>query len=106
MADLTDEKFEKVAKQAYLMQGLASRYRIEILLLLENGERSLSCISRELKLSRAAAAHHLDVLTDRGMVSERRTPGGLFYTSQFHELNSILAAIAATPRDNRRRRPS
>ncbi|WP_211748003.1 metalloregulator ArsR/SmtB family transcription factor [Paenibacillus sp. Marseille-Q4541] len=55
-----------------VFQALADPTRREVLYLLRNGEMPVKAISEQFPISRTAVSKHLHVLSDAGLVKERK----------------------------------
>jgi DNA-binding transcriptional ArsR family regulator len=55
-----------------VFKALAEPNRIEILRLIRNGERAAGEIAEHFQITRTAISQHLRVLSDAGLITERR----------------------------------
>jgi DNA-binding transcriptional ArsR family regulator len=83
---------EGTGKGTGLLWALASEHRLQILGLLEQGERSVSDLARHIDLSQSALSQHLARLRKARIVSTRREGVTIFY--RVADLDALALAKA------------
>jgi DNA-binding transcriptional ArsR family regulator len=63
---------------------LSDKTRLNILLLLANGERNVSSLCEELALPQPTVSHHLGLLRMQNLISNRRNGKQVFYGLNGH----------------------
>jgi DNA-binding transcriptional ArsR family regulator len=79
--------------QAEICRVLGHPRRIEILNLLESGEKSASALLRRLRISKANLSQHLAVMRHTALVESRRDGREVFYRLSFPEITEACCAI-------------
>lgn len=77
-----------------LLWALASEHRLEIICLLEGGERSVSDLSKQVDLSQSSLSQHLARLRRAGVVATRREGVTIFYRIADPEALAIAKVLA------------
>jgi DNA-binding transcriptional ArsR family regulator len=67
-----------------LFRLLSDKTRLNILLLLANGERNVTTLCEELSLPQPTVSHHLGLLRMRNLISNRRNGKQVFYGLNGH----------------------
>src|SRR5215213_3042465 len=67
-----------------LFRLLSDKTRLNILLLLSNGERNVSSLCEELGLPQPTVSHHLGLLRMSNLISNRRDGKQVFYDLNGH----------------------
>jgi ArsR family transcriptional regulator, zinc-responsive transcriptional repressor len=88
MADVTN-RVPDLEQLTNLMKLLSDPTRLQILLMLANGERNVSSICDELKLPQPTVSHHLGLLRLSNVINNRRAGKQIFYT-----INGRLEGLA------------
>jgi DNA-binding transcriptional ArsR family regulator len=76
-AGATDQDLEQLTS---LFRLLADKTRLNILLLLSDGERNVTSLCGELKLPQPTVSHHLGLLRMNNVISNRRNGKQVFYS--------------------------
>jgi rhodanese-related sulfurtransferase len=84
------EQFARIGK------ALASPVRLELLDLLEQGERSVEDLAREAELPIANASQHLQVLHAARLVDSRRVAQRVFYRVASPSVDALWRAVRTT----------
>src|ERR687891_2039168 len=87
--------FDEFARAA---KALANGRRLELLDVLDNGERTVEALAGEAGLSVANTSQHLQVLRQAGLVSSRREGTSVYYrlaAPEVFELWRTLRSLAA-----------
>src|SRR5688572_31461629 len=77
VAGATDEELEQLAA---LFRLLSDRTRLNILMLLSDGERNVTSLCEALKLPQPTVSHHLGLLRMNNIIGNRRDGKQVFYT--------------------------
>ncbi len=84
-----------------LLRAVADEKRLKMLYLLAPGELCVCKIMAALNISQALASHHLGVLRQAGLVSDRRDARWVYYSlngAALRELGQFLSGLAGVPR--------
>lgn len=73
----TDEELDQLAS---LMRLLSDRTRLNLLILLTDGERNVSSLCEALKLPQPTVSHHLGLLRLSNVIAHRRDGKQVFYS--------------------------
>ena len=84
---------EELEQLAALFRLLSDRTRLNLLLLLADGERNVTKLCEALKLPQPTVSHHLRKLTEAGLL-EREQRGKWAYFSLRRDAVEKLAAVA------------
>ena len=76
VAGATDEELEQLAA---LFRLLSDRTRLNLLMLLADGERNVTSLCEALKLPQPTVSHHLGLLRMRNVIANRRNGKQVFY---------------------------
>ena len=113
MTKTTPPGFDAAAMQAHagdaarLLKALANEWRLQVLCLLAEGERSVGEINTLLDLSQSALSQHLAVLREEGLVQTRREAQVIHYSLKpgpAAEVMQTLHGIYCRPTPPLRRR--
>lgn len=85
---------EETADATALLRALASEHRLQILGLLEQGERSVSDLAQHIDLSQSALSQHLARLRRARIVSTRREGVTIFYRIADHDALALAKALS------------
>jgi DNA-binding transcriptional ArsR family regulator len=86
---------EETADATGLLWALASEHRLQILGLLEQGERSVSDLAQHIDLSQSALSQHLARLRKARVVSTRREGVTIYYRVADHDALALAKALSA-----------
>lgn len=78
------------------LKAMSDKTRREILNLLKNGDMTAGDIAAQFSMTQATVSHHLSVLKDGGLVTDRRDGKYIFYelnTSVIEEIMSWLIEL-------------
>jgi DNA-binding transcriptional ArsR family regulator len=81
----TDQDLEQLTS---LFRLLSDKTRLNILLLLSEGERNVTSLCEQLKLPQPTVSHHLGLLRMHNVISNRRNGKQVFYS-----LNSLMGSM-------------
>ena len=77
VAGATDEELEQLAA---LFRLLSDRTRLNLLMLLADGERNVTSLCEALKLPQPTVSHHLGLLRMSNVIGNRRDGKQVFYS--------------------------
>lgn len=80
---------------AELLKALADETRLHILAMLRDGEMCVCEIIEALPLSQPAISHHLKILRQAGLVTDRRQGKWIYYDLDPQGLERILSLLQA-----------
>jgi ArsR family transcriptional regulator len=84
---------KEIIKNAQLLRAIADENRLQILQMLQLGEKCVCEIWKHLGLSQNLISHHLKVLKDFNLISSRKEGLWVFYKinkSELSKFNSLL----------------
>lgn len=84
---------KEIIKSAKLLRAIADENRLQILQMLQPGEKCVCEIWKHLGLSQNLISHHLKVLKDLNLISSRKEGLWVFYKinkKEFSKLKSLL----------------
>ena len=73
------------------IKAMSDKTRREILNLLKNGDMTAGDIAARFSMTQATVSHHLSVLKDGGLVSDRREGKYIFYELNTSVIEEIMA---------------
>ncbi len=98
---------EKALEVSTLLKAMSNEYRLLILCLLMDGERTVSGLTSEVGLSQSAVSQHLAVLRRSHMVKTRRDARSIYYSLALRQPAAIIGTLCrlfATDGNSRPRR--
>ncbi len=102
---LTVEEAASLERMSAILRIVADEKRLKMLYLLTGGELCVCKIMEALGISQALASHHLGVMREAGLVSDRRDARWVHYSlnvEAFAELEQLLGSLAhAGPAEDR-----
>jgi DNA-binding transcriptional ArsR family regulator len=84
---VTDQDLEQLTS---LFRLLSDKTRLNILLLLAQGERNVSSLCEELNLPQPTVSHHLGLLRMNSVIANRRSGKQVFYALNGQSHDSLL----------------
>lgn len=84
---------KEITKSAQLLKAIADENRLQILQMLQSGEKCVCEIWQHLGLPQNLISHHLKVLKDFNLISSRKEGLWVFYKinkPELFKLNSLL----------------
>ena len=79
-AKATDDRAQKAREAAILLKHVSDATRLQVILLLADGERHVGALCDQLNQSQPAVSHHLALLRHRGIITPRRQGKTNFYS--------------------------
>jgi DNA-binding transcriptional ArsR family regulator len=89
-----EQRLKQVQKAAMLLKQVSDPTRLQVILMLADGERHVGALSDELKQSQPAVSHHLALLRHGGIIAPRRQGKNNFYS--LTDTGSDLAKVVNT----------
>jgi ArsR family transcriptional regulator, zinc-responsive transcriptional repressor len=92
---LAEQRLKQAQKAAMLLKQVSDPTRLQVILLLSEGEQHVGALSSELKQSQPAISHHLALLRHGSIIAPRRQGKNNFYglTEAGVELSSIVKSL-------------
>ena len=78
---------------ARLLRAMASRHRLMLLCLLNNGEQSVGQLNEVLQLPQSSLSQQLSVLRKDELVTTRRDAQTIYYSLASDEVKTIIATL-------------
>jgi DNA-binding transcriptional ArsR family regulator len=90
-----EQRLRKVRGASILLKQVSDPTRLQVILLLADGERHVGALCQEMSQSQPAVSHHLALLRHGGIISPRRQGKNNFYslTETGRELAGVLKSI-------------
>lgn len=76
------------------VKAMGNFYRLQIILLLLSGEKNVSTINKDVKVSQPALSQHLSKLRKTGIVGSRREQRQIFYFIINPHVTRIIGVLA------------
>jgi DNA-binding transcriptional ArsR family regulator len=89
---VAEQRLKQVQKAAMLLKQVSDPTRLQVILMLSDGEKHVGALSDELNQSQPAVSHHLALLRHGGIIAPRRQGKNNFYglTEAGEELAKIV----------------
>jgi len=90
-----DSRFKKAQRAAILLKQISDATRLQIILMLAEGERHVGALCEALNQNQPAVSHHLALLRHGSIISPRRAGKNNFYslTPAGVELAKVVRAL-------------
>ncbi len=85
--------FNQPAPCAKMLKSLGNVYRLQIIQLLMSGEKNVTELNAQVKVSQPALSQHLARLRKEGIVQARRYQRQIFYRISNPQILRILAVV-------------
>ena len=76
----TDQRFQQAKKASILLKHVSDPTRLQVILILSEGERHVGALCAQLSQSQPAVSHHLALLRHGGVIAPRRQGKNNFYS--------------------------
>ena len=88
-------RLKQAQRAANLLKQVSDATRLQVILMLAEGERHVGALSEELSQSQPAVSHHLALLRHGGIISPRRQGKNNFYglTETGEDLAKVVKSI-------------
>jgi DNA-binding transcriptional ArsR family regulator len=91
----TDSRLKQAQRASMLLKHVSDPTRLQVILILSEGERHVGALSENLNQSQPAVSHHLALLRHGGIIAPRRQGKNNFYslTETGEELAKVVKAV-------------
>ena len=86
-----DQRFQQARRASILLKHVSDPTRLQVILILAEGERHVGALCAQLSQSQPAVSHHLALLRHGGIIAPRRQGKNNFYS--LTETGSALAEV-------------
>ena len=93
-AKTAEQRFQQARKASILLKHVSDPTRLQVILILAEGERHVGGLCEQLNQSQPAVSHHLALLRHGGIILPRRQGKNNFYS-----LSDVGVALAAVVKD-------
>jgi DNA-binding transcriptional ArsR family regulator len=90
-----EQRLKQVQKAAILLKQVSDPTRLQVILMLSEGERHVGALCDDLNQSQPAVSHHLALLRHGGIIAPRRQGKNNFYglTDAGEELAKVVKGV-------------
>jgi|SRR3984957_16863712 ArsR family transcriptional regulator, zinc-responsive transcriptional repressor len=90
-----EQRLKQVQKAAILLKQVSDPTRLQVILMLSEGERHVGALCDDLHQSQPAVSHHLALLRHGGIIAPRRQGKNNFYglTDAGEELAKVVKGV-------------
>ena len=94
-AKTADQRFQQARRASILLKHVSDPTRLQVILILSEGERHVGALCEQLSQSQPAVSHHLALLRHGRLIEPRRSGKHNFYylTDAGRELAQVVNAI-------------
>src|SRR3954447_25858826 len=91
------DRLKQVQRTAALMKHLSDPTRLQVILMLSEGEKHVGALCEQLSFSQPAVSHHIALLRHGGIIAPRRQGKNNFYalTDIGEQMMKIIKAVIA-----------
>ncbi len=89
-----DTRFQQARRASILLKHVSDPTRLQVIMILSEGERHVGALCAQLSQSQPAVSHHLALLRHGGIIAPRRQGKNNFYS--LTEVGTELAAVVKT----------
>lgn len=102
-----DDRFKKARRASILLKHVSDPTRLQVILILSEGERHVGALCAQLSQSQPAVSHHLALLRHGGIIAPRRQGKNNFYslTATGAELSRVVKSLIGQSPRPRSERP-
>jgi DNA-binding transcriptional ArsR family regulator len=92
-----DQRLKQAQRASMLLKQVSDPTRLQVILMLSDGERHVGALSGELNQSQPAVSHHLALLRHGGIIAPRRQGKNNYYglTETGEDLAAIVKGLLA-----------
>jgi len=90
-AKTVDQRFQQARRASILLKHVSDPTRLQVILILAEGERHVGALCDQLSQSQPAVSHHLALLRHGGIIAPRRQGKNNFYS--LTDTGADLAAV-------------
>ena len=93
--DTVTERFQQAKRASILLKHVSDPTRLQVILILADGERHVGALCAQLSQSQPAVSHHLALLRHGNIIAPRRQGKNNFYalTEAGEQLASVVKTI-------------
>jgi DNA-binding transcriptional ArsR family regulator len=90
-----EQRLKQIQKAAILLKQVSDPTRLQVILMLSEGERHVGALCDDLNQSQPAVSHHLALLRHGGIIAPRRQGKNNFYglTDAGEELAKVVKGV-------------
>jgi DNA-binding transcriptional ArsR family regulator len=90
-----EQRLKQIQKAAILLKQVSDPTRLQVILMLSEGERHVGALCDDLHQSQPAVSHHLALLRHGGIIAPRRQGKNNFYglTDAGEELAKVVKSV-------------
>src|SRR3954452_2546997 len=92
-----DQRLKQAQRAAMLLKQVSDPTRLQVILMLSEGEKHVGAVCEQLNMSQPAVSHHLALLRHGSIIAPRRQGKNNFYglTEAGEELAAVVKNIMA-----------
>jgi DNA-binding transcriptional ArsR family regulator len=92
-----DQRFQQAKRASILLKHVSDPTRLQVILILSEGERHVGALCAQLSQSQPAVSHHLALLRHGGVIAPRRQGKNNFYslTETGKDLSKVVQSLIA-----------
>ena len=92
-----DQRFQQARRASILLKHVSDPTRLQVILILSEGERHVGALCDQLSQSQPAVSHHLALLRHGGIIAPRRQGKNNFYslTDAGSALSQVVKSLMA-----------
>ena len=92
-----DQRFQQARRASILLKHVSDPTRLQVILILSEGEQHVGALCSQLSQSQPAVSHHLALLRHGGIIAPRRQGKNNYYglTETGEELANVVKGIIA-----------
>jgi DNA-binding transcriptional ArsR family regulator len=79
-AKVVDQRYQQARRASILLKHVSDPTRLQVILILSEGERHVGALCAQLSQSQPAVSHHLALLRHGGIIAPRRQGKNNFYS--------------------------
>lgn len=87
----SEQRFKSAQRAAILLKQLSDPTRLQVVMMLADGEKHVGALCEDLGLGQPAVSHHLALLRHGGLIAPRRRGKNSFYG--LTETGEVLAQV-------------
>jgi DNA-binding transcriptional ArsR family regulator len=90
-----EQRLKQAQRAAILLKQVSDPTRLQVILMLSEGEKHVGAVCEQLNMSQAAVSHHLALLRHGSIIAPRRQGKNNFYglTDAGEELAAVVKTI-------------
>src|SRR3954454_16006471 len=90
-----EQRFKQAQKAAMLLKQVSDPTRLQVILMLAEGEKHVGAVCEQMNMSQPAVSHHLALLRHGSIIAPRRQGKNNFYglTEAGEELATVVKSL-------------